>query len=264
MLHLRGKSKSVKKLINEFRWVLLGQVVTVMGSIWQVRAISEYLKPLEYGKLALALTFSTLVNQVVMGGLTAGIGRLYPVAKERDQLNEYIQSVKFVLSIATIIVGGFCGIILAWINASGATGWYRLIFATAIYSIFSGLNNALNSIQSAARQRASVALHTGIDSWLKILFVYVFVNYFGPESSVAMVGFAGSSFLVGLSQIIQLKKLNSEKGVGREKSSRKAWGTEIWQFAWPFSIWGVFTWAHQASDKWGLEKCGSTFEVGQY
>ena len=38
----------------------------------------------------------------------------------------------------------------------------------------------------------------------------------------------------------------------------------IWAYSWPFSTWGIFTWAQQSSDRWALEAFASTQEVGLY
>ena len=61
------------RLAKEGSWILSGQISSVIGSLVLVRVLTEYLEPSEYGYLALGLTFASLVNQLVMVGLIAGI-----------------------------------------------------------------------------------------------------------------------------------------------------------------------------------------------
>lgn len=42
---------------------------------------------------------------------------------------------------------------------------------------------------------------------------------------------------------------------------REDWMRQIWHFSWPFSVWGVFTWAQQSSDRWALQVYASTADV---
>jgi O-antigen/teichoic acid export membrane protein len=42
------------------------------------------------------------------------------------------------------------------------------------------------------------------------------------------------------------------------------WFHQLFSYAWPFSTWGIFTWAQQASDRWSLKAFGSQADVGAY
>ncbi|MFM2394687.1 MAG: hypothetical protein RLZZ546_2669, partial [Bacteroidota bacterium] len=64
-----------KRLSKEGGWILSGQIATVIGSFFLVRVLTEYLDPVDYGKLALGLTVAGFVNQLVMGGISNGITR---------------------------------------------------------------------------------------------------------------------------------------------------------------------------------------------
>jgi len=72
-----------RRLALEGFWILGGQVAAVIGALVLVRVLTEYLEPEQYGQLTLGLTIAALVNQVVMGGLTAGISRFYSIAAEK-------------------------------------------------------------------------------------------------------------------------------------------------------------------------------------
>ncbi len=79
----------IKRLAKEGSWIVIGQIAVVAGALVLVRVLTEYLAPAQYGQLALGLTVAGLVNQVVMGGITAGIGRFYAIAAEKQDLVGY-------------------------------------------------------------------------------------------------------------------------------------------------------------------------------
>ncbi len=55
---------------------------------------------------------------------------------------------------------------LVWLDYAQ---WLGLVLATLLFSLLSSYNSAVSGIQGAARQRAIVALHGGLNAWLKIL-----------------------------------------------------------------------------------------------
>ena len=81
-----------QRLAVEGGWVVLGQIAAALGALALVRALTEYLEPAQYGQLALGLTVASLVNQVIMGGVTAGIGRFYSIAAEKNDLLGYMNA----------------------------------------------------------------------------------------------------------------------------------------------------------------------------
>ena len=64
-----------RRLVKEGGWIVIGQIVSVLGALVLVRVLTEYLEPTQYGQLALGLSVAGLVNQVLMGGVTNGICR---------------------------------------------------------------------------------------------------------------------------------------------------------------------------------------------
>ena len=76
-------SSRINRLAKEGSWVIIGQIIAILGSLVLVRVLTEYLKPVQYGQLVLGLTLGGLVNQVVMGGMSNGITRFYSIAAEK-------------------------------------------------------------------------------------------------------------------------------------------------------------------------------------
>ena len=126
----------------------------------------------------------------------------------------------------------------------------------------SGYNATLSGIQNAARQRSVVALHQGMESWARFLIAAGLLLWLGATSSMAMIGYAVAVILVIGSQYLFFRRIIPAHITAPEKD--RGWQAQIWNYSWPFAIFGVFTWAQLASDRWALNLLATTKEVGLY
>lgn len=251
-----------KRLAKEGSWIVTGQIVTVAASLVLVRVLTEYLDPAQYGQLALGLTVAGLVNQVVMGGVTNGISRFYSIAAEKQDLGNYLHATRRLLGYATLVVVAISLLLITGLLWLGYSKWTGLAAAALVYSVLSGYNSALNGIQNAARQRAIVAFHGGLDAWLKIGLAVGVVLWLGASSSAVVIGYACSSLLITFSQLIFLRRTIPRQEA--QTSKHEQWMQQMWAYSLPFSTCGVFTWSQQVSDRWALQAYESASEVGQY
>ena len=250
------------RLAKEGSWIVAGQIAAVLGSLALVRVLTEHLEPAQYGQLALGLTVAGLINQVVMGGVKSGIGRFYSIAAEKNDLPDYLRASRRLMGYATAAVVAIALVLMAGLLWLGYSQWMGLAAAALVLSVLSGYNASLSGIQNAARQRAIVAFHGGLDAWLKILLAVGVMLWLGSSSTAVVMGYALSSLLVTGSQFLFLRRLIRPRGVKPKASAN--WGRQIWAYSWPFSTWGAFTWAQQVSDRWALQAFASTQEVGLY
>ena len=251
-----------RRLAKEGSWIVIGQIASVLGSLVLVRVLTEHLNPAQYGQLALGLTVAGLVNQVVMGGVNNGIGRFYSIAAEQQDLGGYWRASWRLMIYATLTVLVIGLTLLGGLLFLGYSQWMGLAAAALALSIVSGYNSSLSGIQNAARQRAVVAFHSGLDAWLKILLALAVMLWLGNSSTAVVMGYALSSFLVTGSQFIFLRRLIP--GQDQPNLEGHQWIPQIWAYSWPFSTWGIFTWVQQSSDRWALEAFTTTQEVGLY
>lgn len=252
----------IHRLSAEGGWIVAGQIASVIGALALVRVLTEYLDPTQYGELALGLTVAGLVNQVVMGGIINGISRFYSIAAEKQDLGGYLHATRYLLTYATAGVVAIGLIAMASLYWLGYSQWIGLAVAALVFSVLSGYNSALSCIQNAARQRAIVAFHGGLDAWLKILLTVGVVLWLGTSSTVVVIGYACSSLLITASQLVFLHRTIPDQHAAIP--NRQQWMPQIWAYSLPFSIWGIFTWMHQISDRWALQAFASTSEVGGY
>jgi O-antigen/teichoic acid export membrane protein len=254
--------KRFTRLAKEGGWIIIGQIATVAGSLVLLRVLTEHLEPAQYGQLALGLTVAGMVNQVVMGGVVNGISRFYSIAIEKNDFFGYLHSSGRLMGYATAVVVVIALVLMAGLLWLGYSQWMGLTAAALIFAILSGYNSSLNGIQNAARQRLIVAFHGGLDAWLKILFAVGVMLWLGNTSMAVVLGYALSLFLVTGSQLFFLQRIIRTQP--KKSQASGIWCQRMWAYSWPFSSWGVFTWAQLVSDRWALQTFASTQEVGLY
>lgn len=251
-----------RRLAMEGIWILSGQLASVIGALVLVRVLTEYLEPEQYGELTLGLTIAVLVNQVVMGGLTAGISRFYSIATEQNELPEYLNASRRLMVYAIVSVGILILMTVVGLLWFGQSEWIVLAVAALTLSVLNGCSSSLGGIQNAARQRSVVALHGGVEPWLRILLAVGMMIWLGSSSTAVILGYALSSLIVTCSQLLFLQKLIRPQGTITHMP--RDWGQQIWAYSWPFSVFGVFTWLQQISDRWALQTFASGHDVGLY
>lgn len=262
ILNKKAALSRFQRLAIEGGWVVLGQIAAVLGALALVRALTEYLEPAQYGQLALGLTVASLVNQVIMGGVTAGIGRFYSIAAEKNDLLGYMNASLQLMGYASAAVVAIALLLAAGLFWLGYYQWLALATSALVYSVLSGYSSCLAGIQNAARQRAIVAIHGALEAWLKILLAVCVILWLGSSSTAVVSGYALSSLLIAGSHFFFLRRRLRSQG---DKSQAPAsWGRQIWLYSRPLTIFGVFTWFHLASDRWALEAFSSSEEVGLY
>lgn len=252
----------IKRLAKEGSWIVAGQIAAVVGALVLVRVLTEHLDPAQYGQLALALAVAGLLSQVVMGGVTAGIGRFYSIAAEKNDLPGYLHASRWLVGYATAAVVAIALVLMAGLLWLGYSQWMGLAAAALAFSVLSGCNISLSVLQNSARLRAVEAFHGGLGACLKILLVVGVMFWLGSSSTAVVLGYALSSLLVTGSQLFFLRRLIPPQGEKPQTSAN--WGRQMWTYSWPFSVFGIFTWTQQISDRWALQAFASAQEVGLY
>jgi len=253
-----------KRLAKEGSWIVAGQFAAMAGALMLVRVLTERLDPAQYGRLALGLTVAGLVNQTVLGGISAGIARLYSIADERQALRAYLEDSIRLLGYATLAVVAIGLAVMAGLVSLGYPQWLGLAAAAMAFSLLSGFNGALTGIQNAARQRAAAAFNGGLDAWLKIFLAIAMMLWLGSNSTAVVVGYCCSSLLILLLQLFMLRQLTRSRGESSGSGREHRFLHQVWEFSWPFSAWGIFSWVQQASDRWALAGLAQQEDVGLY
>jgi O-antigen/teichoic acid export membrane protein len=252
----------IARLAKEGGWIVAGQIATIVGSLVLIRVLTEYLTPLEYGELALSFTIALLINQVAIGGLGNGVLRFYSIAKEKEDVYNYLIASKqlFYKVISGLILVVVLVVIILYLLK--LTHWLPLFFMAIVFAIVSGVVGIFSNIQTAARQRMLVAFHSSLDAWLKIVLALGLMLWLGHDSVVVLLGYTISALVIIASQFFSLRRTLFHSLTSSNKKSN--WQHKIWSQSWPFSVFGLFTWAQQASDRWVLQIYSSISDVGVY
>lgn len=255
-------SERFQRLSKEGFWIVLGQVMAMLGSLAGVRILTGIMTPASFGELALGMTVATLVGQVVIGPLGNGIVRFYAPALEQNELTDYFRSVRKTVIWATCIIAFITMAAIVGLLLAGRQVLVAIVTSALLFALLSGYNAILSGIQNAARQRSIVALHQGMEPWMRFFAAAGLMLWLGSNSTVAMTGYCSGILLVLLSQFLFFRKIVPDwnNGIGNEQK----WQTSILKYSWPFASWGLFTWVQLASDRWALELFTTTKEVGLY
>jgi O-antigen/teichoic acid export membrane protein len=250
------------RLSKETLWIVSGQVAALIGGLYLVRLLTGFLDPETYGEVALGIALSALLHEVLMGGAKSAVERFYHIANRVDDLSGFVlSSLKFVAAgIGLVTLIGIGAVLyLAGTNQNEYVYFAALLI---VFAIANGLNSICNGLQNAARKRAVVALHTAVNSWLKVAFALLCISHLGPTASSVVLGYCIASAFVNVSQFSLVYRLL--KPTLSEPKRARRWTVEMWIYSWPYMTWALFTWAQQASDRWALQGFGTLEEVGLY
>ena len=252
---------------REVFWVLLGQAGAVVGGIYGVRVLTQILSPASYGELAIGMTVGILIQQTVMGAIINASVRYYSAAIEIYEFDHYLRAVTRILFLAVasiliiaILISGVL-FVFKWVV------WIPLCIVSILYSVISSTNNLFDGMQNAARQRKVVAIHQGLSQILRMSLAWVAVQLFGSSSFIAMSGYVVGAVLILGSQVLFFQRTvhHSLKVIPIQSVSKPVnWAKRLFDFGWPFSAYGLFTWAHISSDRWVLARFSTIEHVGYY
>jgi O-antigen/teichoic acid export membrane protein len=262
-----AKLLGLRRLGGEFAWVLAGQAGAVLGSLVGLRIITDALGPAEFGRLALALTISSLLGLTVFAGPGAATLRFFSAAREKGELAALIHGAHQLVRQRTVLVAlaGAVAALPIWAYAGPA--WLNLSIAALVQAVFASFAAILDGAQNAARQRKIVAFHTGLSNWLRPASALGLFALAGQSAAVTLWGYALATGLVCCSQFLFFRRdfQNAFDGLPTAESTLShSWASQISAYALPYSLWGLPYWLHTASERWALEQFADTRAVGLY
>jgi O-antigen/teichoic acid export membrane protein len=252
---------------REVFWVGVGQALSAIGALVGLRLLTGVLDPEQYGGVALGLSIAAFVQLALLQPLYEASLRFFSVAEEAGQMAPFLAAVRrLTLAVSgAVLVGSL--LIIGALSAMGQGQWVFLTLTSAVFSITSGLNVAMNGIQNAARHRAVVAWHDTLSQWLRFLLAVLFVGWFGARSQIAMLGYAAASFVVLGSQysfLIRTRQVADIRTVRISVEAVADWTRRLSDYAWPVAAWGLFMGTHLISARWSLQLLHTPASVGFY
>lgn len=253
--------------VGEVLSVGLGQTAAALGALFGIRLLTGFLDPTAYGRLALALTLVTLVQQTTAGPVSHAAARFLSPALEGTGVRPYIgalcdMGIRGLAAVTVIAV-----LVISLVFAAHRSDLVLLTIAAIVFALITGTCSILDSVQTAARHRAVVAWHQSAGQWLRYLAALTLVRGYGASTETAMVGLVLGSVPVLFSQwrffrnkVFALASAEPRCGSSARVARRK----EMVAYSWPFTMWGVLGWVQFSVDRWVLEVFQGTSHVGHY
>jgi len=261
-----GILSHLRKLSLEASLIWSGEIVAALGAIVGVRLLTRCLDPPDYGAVALAMTVATVGQQVIFSPVMQAAVRYLPVSLERKSLPSFLAGLTHLLRTGSAVLGLALGLGVLILALSGQHKTISLGIIAGVFAGICGCNSVMDGVQMAARQRAIVAWHQALSQWLRFSLAAAFVYLFVGGSTAAMAGYTLAALAVLLSQWFFLRRVLDRLLAGNPASSKgngELTGA-MRSYAWPFAMWGLFTWLQMSSDRWSLEAFRSAREVGLF
>ncbi len=250
-------------IIKESIWLTLGQIFSIIGSLFVVRILTDNLSIEQFGELSLSLSIAAFVGQVILGGFINGFSRFYSIAENKNDLLAYFKSVQRLLLKALLVTFLVFFFISFFLEDIFKIKQKLIILPVFLFTYLSSCNAAFSGILSAARKRKIVTFLSAAELVIKILMLLLFFSINKKNSYFVIYSSLVSFILIIFLQIRTINKLVSKNKVSSIQNNI-SWDLLIWKFSYPFSIWGIFTSLQVASDKWALNRFSDLRNVGIY
>ncbi len=232
--------------------------------ICTLSVLSHLIEPSQFGHVALSLTLSFAVNQVVFGPLANSIVRFLAPALQDGKLREYVAAVAKLSATRTLLVLAFGALAAGVMMACSVQSYILLVSLATLNALLVGLNSLGEQFLNAARLRREVAIGQITHSLLKLSLVFIFVASTNASAEAVLASYvtstaAATCLLFYWSWCWFGKQANSQPVQPADDLLRK-----MLNYARSFSIFGVFTTIHGASDRWSVAYWRSSEAVGAY
>jgi len=265
----------IKKLISaswikfrihkkELSWVFLGQIMAFSGGVVGVKLLTNMLGPQGYGELALGMTIAVVSQQIFYGPFGQSAFRYYSVYRDKNQLDLFWNALKKIglysgifFILLSLLIGFLAKIIVS-------NKWFYLIIFASFFGILDGINGILIALQNAGRQRKIVALFQGLTQWLRPLSGFLAAILFSKNGQTVLAGFCIAMVFITIYQSRFLGNIKFKKGYKFGHVYNNSIYKNLFNYGYPFLIWGIFGAIQFSSDRWILKYFFSEREVGIY
>jgi len=248
-------NKRLLRVSREAGWVAAGQIAAFLGGFAAIKILTSQLGPDAYGQLALGVSIAGALHMFLYGPIEQMAIRFVSVYRERNELGLLFRVLgKFHFYAAIIVAFGAACAIVA-ITATSGEGWGLLVFSALILGLAGGINTTLSSLQSAFRNRATVALFQASDVWMRLLLACAGLAYFFPSANIALTGFCLATAATAAAQAVWIWRNPPvsadmlKQGASGPEPERRAM-SELTAYGRPYIAFAAFAWLSTYGDRW--------------
>ena len=246
---------SLRRIAPEAALIGAGQLVAALASLATIRAMTGILRPQAFGELALAFTVAGLAQQCLLGPISMAAVRYYPRCLQAGNLRSYFRGVLLLCAGGTILLAALTAAFSRW-----APG----LWTASAYAVLSSISALLDGVQNAARRRALVALHQGAGAWLRLFLALGLARLYGASAEITLWGYTAGYAVLIASQALFLRATLAGPLSASAAGPLRPIAAALAGYSWPFTAWGVFTWAQASADRWALTAYAGLYQTGLY
>lgn len=255
-----------KQNVSEVCRLLIWQVFIFLGGVVGIKILTTLMSPEKYGEFSLGVSISGAICAFTFNPLGQVVGRFYSVYNSRGlkevffgiliQVYKKIAVLIFTLSIVS------SSVIYYFISLR----WALICFSAFGLSISTGTQSFFTSIFNAMCHRKTVNFIQALDVWFRVLFAIslVYLIKFYDSGLLAITGY----ILGALLALVWAYKLFiipvDNKLIKIEAVDRRKFYKEFMNYGIPLVLFAGFAVINQFADRWLLQICRNTGEVGQY
>ena len=252
-----------KNIFFEFLWIFIGTIVSTIGLLAVNKILSYYLSQSSFGLFYIGSTLTILATQIFFGPFGNGFSRFYWVASEKNELKHFIHQSFFWIKRLTLAFF-LVSIILYYLTYNIYKIELNMLVLFIIFALCSSFTALIYSYLNIIRKRKAIALYQIIDTFLKITFLFFIIYYLDKTINNFLFALTLCSMLLLFMQIIHLRKIVLKNNDLFKSTEITKWNNKIFNFSYPFAIWGIFTWFQMSSDRYFLGYFFTTENVAKY
>ena len=238
---------------RELSSITTGYFFVALGGLIGVRILTAYLTPSQYGELSLGITMGGAIYSVLLGPLTTGITRFFPIAKEKREIKFFLFNTFKIIFKTSFIISLFSLLIIILILFSGNIKWMSLTLVSIGFGFMLSFNNLIMGLQIVSRKRLLVSLNQSLMTFLKFIFALLLIRIFGSSATSAMCGqFIGLIIVFFIQVNLFLPTLKEYIADEEDKIKSVDWQPKIISFSRPLIAIGFLNWLRLAAEKWGV------------
>ena len=253
------------RLSIEGLWICSGYAVGLFSGLLCVKLLTKVMSPEDYGSLGLLLVVLGMINQLLFGPLTNAAARFYSVAERQNQQEIYFSCCYVLIRrccIATFSMGSLYLFVGPLMHDS--VGSLSSVAIALFYACVSGISALILGIKNAARERKAVATYQGGEGCLRYLIFFMFALWQDSFSVQEVTfGYALAALILLCFQLYIERSRLPPRPMNKSKTL-DTWIRNLWNYAWPIGLWGIFSGVHLASDRWALNIFGTSESIGFY
>jgi O-antigen/teichoic acid export membrane protein len=259
-------NNSMRAWAGEAFWIAFGILASVLALLAGTRFLTHLLSTEQYGRLALAISLSTLAVQVFGEPIGKTAVRFYSQWCQDGKPAGFMQSLAKSLSKAAGYIILLCAVgLVAGVYSKIIPGGCFVVI-TGVFAILLVFNRVGLALEDAARKRKFRGMIQGGFEVLRFGFAVGLIFILArPDAETVLSGFVLAGILIVVAHGVYLYwSLSSGFSQGKKKTAAVMSLDAMRAFQMPLILSNACIWLVMMAERWVLQYYGSPGDVGGY